>query len=226
MDPPSPRSGEETESGQPWSPETNPPPGRGDRPSAPPSRQKDPPMSAPFRLPGVEAAVAAGLILAATVVTAALSHSLAVAAVATDAGALPADDWATFWKILLRHSVVALGLFSGAVTLGISTGVLLFVTGGMLGWSMALSVAALGVAETALRCWAYTPLELLGFVLAGAAGLMPALRLVRRRADAVTAPGTLPQALRTFGLALAVLTLAAAVETLSIALTAQRLSFQ
>nr|WP_300150686.1 stage II sporulation protein M [Propionicimonas sp.] len=180
-------------------------------------------MSTSPRVPGVEAAVAAGLILAATVLTAVLASDSAVSAVAADAGVLPPADWGTFTTILLRNSAVALGLFSGAVTLGISTGVFLLLVGAMLGWSMAVSVAALGVAETVLRCWAYTPLELLGFVLAGAAGLVPALQLLRPGSRPAT-HGTLPRALRTLGLALAVLTLAAATETLSIALTAQRLT--
>lgn len=175
-------------------------------------------------IPRLEAVVAGLVIVAVAAVTIAVADGKVAVSGLVDAGELPAADWATFWMILLRNGTVALGLFSGAVTLGISTGIFLLLVGGMLGWSMTISIAVLGVAETVLRCWAYTPVELLGFALAGAAGLTPAFGLLRRM-DGVALPagGGLSRALRTLAVALAVLVVAAGIETLSIALTGQRL---
>ena len=181
-------------------------------------------MSSTRYIPRPETVVAGLVIVAVAAVTIAVADGKVVVSGLVGAGELPEPDWATFWMILIRNSTVALGLFSGAVTLGISTGVFLLLVGGMLGWSMATSVAALGVAETLLRCWAYTPVELMGFALAGAAGLTPAFGLLRRMDGAPQPAGAgLSRALRTLALSLAVLVVAAAVETLSIALTAQRL---
>jgi uncharacterized membrane protein SpoIIM required for sporulation len=172
----------------------------------------------------LETLVAGLVIVIVTAVPVAVADGSVEVGRLVDAGRLPAGDVATFWMILLRNSTVALGLFSGAVTLGISTGVFLLLVGGMLGWSVTISIAALGLAETVARCWAYTPVERLGFALAGAAGLTPAFGWLRRM-DGATLPagGGLSRALRTLALALVVLVVAAALETVSIALTGQRL---
>ncbi|MFT3861443.1 stage II sporulation protein M [Micropruina sp.] len=174
-------------------------------------------------VPWRETLVAAVIVGASAALTIGVGHGSAGSAVGSDAGVLPEAGWETFTTILLRNSAVALGLFSGAVTLGITTGVFLLLVGGMLGWSMAISAAALGVAETLLRSWAYTPLELAGFVLAGAAGLIPLFAVVGRATGNTAARGeSLPRALRTFVVALSVLVLAAGVETASIGWTALR----
>lgn len=174
-------------------------------------------FSRALRWPRVEAGVAALLIVGTAAATVMLARGLRW----TDAqaGLLPPGDWTTFATILMRNVSVALGLFSGSVTLGISTGVLLLLVGAMLGWSVALSVATLGVVETLLRCWAYTPFELLGFVLAGAAGLTPVISLLRRP-DGVRSPIPWSAALRLLAAALLTLVVAAAVETASIAIHA------
>lgn len=176
-------------------------------------------------LPWAEVVAATVILGASTILTFNLALAGAGSAVAPDAGALPASDWTTFGTILLRNSAVALGLFSGAVTLGVTTGVFMLLVGGMLGWSMAVSVAALGAAETLVRSWAYTPLEVAGFALAGAAGLIPLFGLARGAAAGVPRRmgEHLSRALRLLAVALAVLVTAAALETLSIGWTAARL---
>ena len=166
--------------------------------------------------PWSELAASATIILGALAITMIVADGRFTGMDVSDAGILPTPDLTLFWQILGRNGSVALGLFTGAVTLGVGTVIFSLLVGSMLGWSMAMSIALLGPAETFFRAWSYTPLELAGFVLAGAAGLSPLARSLRHDASAQFSR-SLPPALHLLVLALVVLAVAAGVEVLAIA---------
>ncbi len=158
-------------------------------------------------------------MLGAGVVTAVLSTDARRGLITEGAGSLPSGDLGIFLNILGRNVSAALGLFTGVITFGIGTVVMLLLIGTMLGLSMAISVDLLGVAETIARSWAYTPLEISGFIVAGAAGLIPVTGQLRNAPDVPRPPyhQRFSRALRWFGIALALITLGAVVETMAIA---------
>lgn len=134
-------------------------------------------------------------------------------------GSLPSGDVGTFLSILGRNVSAALGLFTGVITFGIGTVAMLLLIGTMLGLSMAISVDTLGLVETIARSWAYTPLEVSGFVVAGAAGLIPVTGQLRNAPDVPASPyhERLARALRWLGVALTLIVLGAVAETVAIA---------
>ena len=85
----------------------------------------------------------------------------------------------------------------------------------MIGWSMGISVGQLGLVDTFLRAWAYTPLEFAAFILAGSAGLLPASNSLSRRPSKAN---LFPAALNRLRNAFMLLVAAGVVETLSIAI--------
>lgn len=174
-------------------------------------------------VPVTETLIALLLLVTVAAVTLGVGSGQVVDVFDAATGVVPTATWDTFLAIFLRNTSVALGLFSGVLTLGLSTMVFLLLVGAMLGWSVAASVGALGVMETLLRSWSYTPLEVLGLALAGGAGLLPLVRLIRNAfsAEADRSP-VLPRALFTLAVALGVLLIAALVETLAIAHTGLR----
>lgn len=166
--------------------------------------------------PRAELVTAAAILLTTIGVTVWTAGRSVAGLAGSDVGILPSGDLDTFLHILSRNLLASLGLFSGAVTFGLGSLVFLLLIGLMLGLSIGASIEVLGVAQTILRAWAYTPLELAGFVMAAAAGLTP----VRQRllpAERRT-PAPLARALRRLLAAWVVIVAAAAVETLSIAL--------
>lgn len=129
--------------------------------------------------PIVELTSATGLLLGAGILTIVLSAGARSGMASGGAGTLPPADLTTFVTILSRNTAAALGLFSGLLTAGLGTVVFLLLIGVMLGWSIGTAFDVLGVAETLVRAWAYTPFEIAGLIVAGAAGLMPVLHFLR-----------------------------------------------
>lgn len=91
----------------------------------------------------------------------------------TDA-ASEGDFLALLVGVLTTNLPSALFLFAGVVTLGIAAGVGCVLLGLFLGFSAKMAVGTFGVGHVIAQTWLYTPLELYGFVLAGASGLVVA----------------------------------------------------
>ena len=160
--------------------------------------------------------VASGILfLFSTSVTFLFSIGWSNSLVAENIGELPQPSIGTFFQITIRNCLVMLGLFSGVVTFGVSTVTMLLVVGMLIGWSMGISVGQLGLVDTFLRAWAYTPLEFAAFILAGSAGLLPASNSLSRRPSKAN---LFPAALNRLRNAFMLLVAAGVVETLSIAI--------
>ena len=129
-----------------------------------------------------------------------------------------------FLQILMRNAGAALVLYSGVVTLGLTT----LVAGGILalyvGATVSLGVHSIGVAQLASDVALYVPLEFGGLVLAATAGLQPAcgaVRLVLIDRDKISLASLhrdFADSLRTLALALALILVAAAIEATLISL--------
>lgn len=74
----------------------------------------------------------------------------------------------------------AMLLYSGVVTLGISSLLGLGMTSAFVGATMAVAVDNSGWGEVAGTAWAYAPIEFGGCVVAAAAGLYPVLSVIRK----------------------------------------------
>jgi uncharacterized membrane protein SpoIIM required for sporulation len=129
-----------------------------------------------------------------------------------------------FDQILLRNLGAALVLYSGVVTLGLTT----LVAGGILalyvGATVALGVNSVGVAQLLADVAWYVPFEFSGLVLAAAAGLQPAFgaaRLVllhKGKISLTSLQRDLSASLRTLSVGSAFITVAAVIESVLISL--------
>lgn len=135
-------------------------------------------------------------------------------------------DTGLWWHIISTNISTALTLLTGVLTFGLSTAVIAVLVGMVLGHSMGTSVEMLGMAEVAARTWAYTPLELAGFLLAAAAGLRPLVGVLvgvdheHGTRGIARAVALLSGSARLFGFAVLTLLAASVVELLSIHLSA------
>lgn len=82
----------------------------------------------------------------------------------------------TFWSLLvhiiLTNFSSAIFLFAGIVTLGLGALVGSLVLGMFLTFSISTAIGTFGLSYIVAQTWFYTPLEIYGFVLAGASGLV------------------------------------------------------
>ena len=127
-------------------------------------------------------------------------------------------------QILLRNVGAALVLYSGVVTLGLTT----LIAGGILalyvGATVSLGVHSVGVAQLLADVIWYAPLEFGGLVLAATAGLQPTSGAVRQvlldkgRISLTSLYRDVAASLRTVALALALITVAAVIESTLISL--------
>ena len=76
--------------------------------------------------------------------------------------------------ILMTNLSSALFLFSGTLTLGVTSAIGCVIVGLFLGFSVNAAIGTLGVEQVIAQTWFYTPFEVCGFVLAGASGLVSA----------------------------------------------------
>lgn len=129
-----------------------------------------------------------------------------------------------FGQILLRNLGAALVLYSGVVTLGLTT----LVAGGILalyvGATVSLGVHSIGVAQLLADVVWYVPLEFGGLVLAATAGLQPAtgaarmILLDKGKISLTSLHRDLAASLGTLSLALALIAVAAVIESILISL--------
>ncbi|MFC7432305.1 MULTISPECIES: stage II sporulation protein M [unclassified Agrococcus] len=171
---------------------------------------------------GALALVPAALVAAAAAGGLALDNAVGVAAGDLDATHLA--DATTFGEILARNLSAAALLVAGAPLAGIPTLGGGAVVGFGVGAGMRAVLGAIEPGELAARVLAYAPLELLGIVLAAAAGLAPLaavvldrLGLLHRRSWRDAVVRGLVLAARLAAVALLCLVVAAAVEAILIA---------
>jgi uncharacterized membrane protein SpoIIM required for sporulation len=131
----------------------------------------------------------------------------------------------TAWHILLRNVSALMLLYSGALTVGVTSLLGLAAVAAYVGATMAVGVWNQGVWRLLVETGAYAPIEFAGLVVGGAAGLYPAVALARAifvTPGSVALVGTYLDALRTslkiFAWAVALVLVAATVEGLVIAL--------
>lgn len=80
---------------------------------------------------------------------------------------------AVWGGIFLPNVVTALICLSGLISLGAGSIIAGAFSGLYLGISMAMAVGELGVLRVVEKSWLYTPFELIGFLCAVAAGILP-----------------------------------------------------
>ncbi len=119
---------------------------------------------------------------------------------------------------ILRHNVpVALLLMSGVVTAGISTAVGTLLTFGFVGATLSTAISVAGPSNALGSIALYAPIEILGFITAATAGLLPmTATLARARpSGAINTYRTLLSAsLKFFAAAMVLLIIAAAIESI------------
>jgi uncharacterized membrane protein SpoIIM required for sporulation len=134
------------------------------------------------------------------------------------------SPWWSVWVRILLVNLPALCLaFSGVVTAGISTLIAWPLTSVYIGATMRAASTELGLGEVIGTIWVYAPGEFAALLIAAGAGLMPAAAAAR---SAFSDGGDLspmqqytraiPTALKTFGVAAAVLVVAALIESIVI----------
>lgn len=92
-----------------------------------------------------------------------------------------ATDFATdgsFLAIMLRNLGAIAFLYSGAATLGVTTVIALSLVSLYLGATLALTTFAAGLDTVAQNVMIYAPFEFVGIIIAGAAGLYPAMSVL------------------------------------------------
>lgn len=91
--------------------------------------------------------------------------------------------WPLFIRIISGNLLSALFMFSGVLTFGLTTFISMFFTGVFFGLSISTAVSAAGMGNLIAESGSYLPLEILGFIAAGTAGLIPLheLYLTNRR---------------------------------------------
>lgn len=131
--------------------------------------------------------------------------------------ALDSTGLALFAEITGRNAGAALLLFSGVATLGSTTVLGLVFVSAWVGAGVHAISDETGLTSVDPLVLAYLPLEFGGLLLAGVAGLLPLVAVVRRflAADPSTAPRSpvTPTALRLLALGVVLIVLGAAVET-------------
>lgn len=131
-------------------------------------------------------------------------------------------DGPLFVAILLRNSAVALSLFAGTLTIGISSLVGVASLGFLVGASTAAGATEVGMGIALSSVIGYAVIELPAFLLAATAGLLPGATVLfpSRRLSGTTAFSRYLAPLRTslslLGISLALITIGAGVETLII----------
>lgn len=83
--------------------------------------------------------------------------------------------------ILLRNASVAMLLFSGVVTGGLTTVLGCFTVGAYMGMAISLAIHDSGVATVVATTWQYSVFEFAGFTMAAMGGVYPILDLLLRR---------------------------------------------
>jgi uncharacterized membrane protein SpoIIM required for sporulation len=174
------------------------------------------------RSPGVAFAVVLVLFVAAVLI----SYSTLSGRVAGGGGSLAAPlgglDTPLFLAILLRNAAVALGLFAGVLTAGLSSLIGIAFLGFLVGASTAAAATEIGLAAALTSVVGYAVIEIPALLLAAAAGLVPASALLfpsRRTADLrpfARYLASLPGALLLLAIALCLIVLGAGVETVTI----------
>ena len=134
--------------------------------------------------------------------------------------------WQAVFHIVQTNIPTALSLFSGVITCGISSLFIIAMVGLFLGASVNVSVGMYGWQDVVAKTALYTPFEVGGFVLAGAAGLIPLVTLAwfLLHGSEKTSSGvvrlyrdSLLVSLRWFGMSIGVLLIAALLEGFSVA---------
>lgn len=83
-----------------------------------------------------------------------------------------------FLSILLRNSVVALGLFSGVLTFGLSSLLNIAFIGFTVGSTTAAAIMEVGAKSVIISVAGYAIIEIIGYILAAASGLVPVLSIL------------------------------------------------
>ncbi|UUN27775.1 stage II sporulation protein M [Streptomyces sp. FIT100] len=145
-----------------------------------------------------------------------------------DPGGRPADvSFAdSFGPIVLRNTGAAMLLFSGALTAGFSTVVALGLMAVYIGATFGAAARTAGFQEALGSIVLYAPLEFLGLLLAATAGMLPVVSGVANalhssaeddRSPLRAYAESLALSLKTLGVAVAVILVAALVESVVIA---------
>lgn len=122
-------------------------------------------------------------------------------------------------RILVTNMPALCLVFSGVITGGISTLIAWPLTAVYIGSTMRIGQDQMGMGEVMSSIWIYAPAEFVALLLAAGAGLMPVTAGIRS-ALSLSEPGTplrhylgvFPLALKIFGLASALLLVAALIE--------------
>lgn len=134
-------------------------------------------------------------------------------------GASLADSFA---PIVIRNTGVAMLLFSGVLTAGFSTVVALGLMAAYIGATFAAAARTAGFQEALSSIVLYAPIEFLGLLFAATAGILPVVagvsNTLRRSAEDGRSPlraylESVGLSLKTLGLAVAVIVIAALVES-------------
>ena len=120
--------------------------------------------------------------------------------------------------ILAVNYSTMLFLYSGVVSLGLTTVVSLFLSGAFLGTSVKVATAHHGAWEVLTQTFLYTPWEIAGFIIAGAAGLYPSMRAVVAKKAGLISGFAMRRSLLLLAVASIVLLIAAVIESLGIVL--------
>lgn len=129
-----------------------------------------------------------------------------------------------FDQILVRNAGAALVLYSGVLTLGLTTLVAAGILALYVGATVSLGVHSVGVVQLLADVVWYVPLELGGLVLAATAGLQPAAgaaRLVlfeKGRVSLTSLHRDLAASLSTLALGMTLIAVAAVIESILISL--------
>jgi uncharacterized membrane protein SpoIIM required for sporulation len=170
--------------------------------------------------PGFSRALVAALVTAIVgCVVGYASMRGVVADAVTSRGSGGGESGVTLRGILSRNIPAALLVYSGVSTLGFSTIIALLALGGFVGATFATAVATIGVRAAAGSIIAYAPVEMLGLLLAAVAGLTPITAVLSRGAHESRANsyvGSLSRSLRILCVAIFILAVAGALESLVI----------
>lgn len=127
--------------------------------------------------------------------------------------------------IVIRNTGAALLLFSGVLTAGVSTVMTLGLMGAYIGATFEVAARTAGFSEAVGSIALYAPIEFLGLLIAATAGMLPLAVSVARalhssgedgRSPLREYVGSMALSLKTLGVALAVILLAAVVESIVI----------
>lgn len=120
--------------------------------------------------------------------------------------------------ILAVNYSTMLFLFSGTFTLGVSTLVGIFLSGSFLGISVRVAITHNGVGKVLMQTLLYTPWEIIGFIMAGAAGFYPCIYVLICRRCSSALGLSIKRSLFLLAVAAFILLVAAILESLSIVL--------